>query len=55
MMFVPYIRIVPMHLAFACAVSLKSSAGLVLFGLLKTAADVTMHLVEHRILGSKPS
>ena len=50
LMFLPYARIVPMHLTIILGVSLGDSA-LWLFALLKTAADVIMHKVEHRILG----
>ena len=49
MMFAPYIRIVPMHaFILAGAYFAEGSAGLIAFMLLKTAADETMHLVEHR-------
>jgi len=53
LMFTPYIRIVPMHLTiltggiFAHA---GATAGLLLFGALKTVADLAMHAVEHRQL-----
>ncbi|MDX2456862.1 MAG: DUF6498-containing protein [Gammaproteobacteria bacterium] len=48
-MFFPYIRIIPMHLMIVAGVSaLGGSAGaLIVFLLLKTAADVAMHVVEH--------
>ena len=50
MMFFPYIRIVPMHIfillgAFAAG---GSTAALVVFMVLKTIADETMHAIEHR-------
>ena len=49
MMFAPYIRIVPMHaFILAGAYFADDSHGLIAFMLLKTAADETMHLVEHR-------
>lgn len=51
LMFVPYIRIVPMHMTIIFGAAFIGSAfTLILFGLLKTAADVAMHLVEHRQL-----
>jgi hypothetical protein len=51
MMFTPYLRILPMHftIIFGAAIS-DSRASLLLFGVLKTAADVAMHVVEHRQL-----
>ncbi len=50
LMFLPYARVVPMHLTIILGVSMGDSA-LWLFALLKTGADVLMHKVEHRILG----
>ncbi len=49
-MFFPYARIVPMHLTIVSghAVGVATSSGLLLFLVLKTAADVAMHLIEHR-------
>ena len=49
LMATPYIRIVPMHLTIILGGMLAagSSGTLLLFGGLKTAADVGMHLVEH--------
>jgi FtsH-binding integral membrane protein len=49
MMFFPYIRILPMH-AFIMfgAFTAGSNSGLVFFLILKTLADETMHLIEHR-------
>lgn len=49
-MFVPYIRIVPMHLTIIFGAMLGGTFGLLLFAGLKTAADVVMHKVEHRLL-----
>ena len=48
-MFFPYVRIVPMHLTIGAAVSLgnNSARALVVFLLLKTIADVIMHMIEH--------
>lgn len=51
LMFTPYLRIVPMHLTIIAGGALgTSTVTLVLFCLLKTAADTAMHLVEHRRL-----
>lgn len=51
LMFTPYLRIVPMHLTILFGSLLAhSAAGVLLFGFLKTAADVAMHIVEHRQL-----
>ncbi|MGR8918477.1 MAG: DUF6498-containing protein [Gammaproteobacteria bacterium] len=48
MMFTPYLRIVPMHLTIILGGMLGADGfGLVLFGALKTGADVGMHFVEH--------
>jgi len=48
LMFTPYLRIVPMHLTIIFGgLFVHTGAGLLLFGALKTAADVTMHVVEH--------
>jgi hypothetical protein len=47
-MFMPYLRIVPMHLTILLGGMLfHGTLALVLFCALKTAADVAMHLVEH--------
>ena len=48
-MFFPYIRIIPMHLMIIVGVTfLGGNAGaLVVFLLMKTAADVAMHIAEH--------
>ena len=48
LMFYPYARIIPMHLTLILGVFLDG--GLLLFLLLKTLADVIMHVVEHRVL-----
>lgn len=51
LMFTPYLRIVPMHATILVGGAFApSTATLVLFMLLKTGADVAMHLVEHRRL-----
>jgi hypothetical protein len=49
LMFLPYARIIPMHLTIVLALPLGGGA-LWFFVLLKTAADVIMHKVEHRLL-----
>ena len=48
-MFFPYARIVPMHLTILLAASLggESVKVLLIFLLLKTGADVIMHMAEH--------
>jgi hypothetical protein len=48
-MFFPYIRIIPMHLMIVAGGSLAggSQGALLAFLLLKTAADVAMHVIEH--------
>lgn len=50
LMFVPYIRIIPMHLTIIFGMMLGNSVGILLFGALKTVADVAMHKVEHKLL-----
>lgn len=56
LMFLPYARVVPMHLA----VILGGAAGgdatwaVLVFGALKTGADLVMHHVEHRLLQGSP-
>jgi len=52
-MFFPYIRIVPMHLTIIFAGNAIEQGStitglMVLFLLLKTAADAIMHWIEHR-------
>jgi hypothetical protein len=48
-MFFPYIRIIPMHLMIVAGVTVVggSTGALIVFLLLKTAADAAMHVVEH--------
>ena len=49
MMFFPYARILPMHLTILFGWQLaRGNLALILFLLLKTGADATMHAVEHR-------
>ncbi|NBD95866.1 MAG: hypothetical protein GVY11_05255 [Gammaproteobacteria bacterium] len=53
LMFLPYLRVVPMHLAVIVGSGMElmnTLPGLVGFMLLKTGADWLMHHVEHRIL-----
>jgi hypothetical protein len=50
-MFLPYLRILPMHLAilFGLGLAQGSAWGVLLFGVLKTLADLAMHYIEYRI------
>ena len=52
LMFIPYLRVVPMHLVviFGAISFTNSLLGLLIFSVLKTISDVLMHIVEHRIL-----
>lgn len=51
LMFVPYVRIVPMHLTIILGTVLGGGLfGMLLFASLKTVADVAMHYIEHRML-----
>ncbi len=52
LMFLPYARIVPMHLTILLGgtVAGSGSGAVLIFGALKTAADILMHHVEHRVL-----
>ncbi len=52
LMFLPYARILPMHLTILSGTLLGANSALavLLFGGLKTGADVLMHHVEHRLL-----
>jgi hypothetical protein len=57
LMFLPYLRIIPMHLTIIFGGALIGGQvnpwAVVLFGTLKTCADVAMHVIEHRILQKK--
>jgi len=60
MMFFPYARIIPMHLTIIIGGGLsgggyKGKMALAFFMLLKTLADVVMHVVERRGFGDKPA
>jgi hypothetical protein len=51
LMFLPYARIVPMHVTILAGGSLYGGAhAFALFGLLKIIADAVMHTVEHHVL-----
>jgi hypothetical protein len=51
LMFMPYGRIVPMHaIILSGALFAPAGIGIVIFVVLKTAADVAMHVVEHAVL-----
>jgi hypothetical protein len=51
LMFMPYGRIVPMHaIILSGALFAPTGIGVVIFAVLKTAADVAMHIVEHALL-----
>lgn len=52
LMFLPYVRIVPMHLTIIFG-AMAPAGGILLFTVLKTGADVVMHQVEHRALAGK--
>lgn len=57
LLFLPYARILPMHLAILTGATAGGSAlAILFFGALKTAADAFMHVVEHRWLqGGEPA
>jgi hypothetical protein len=52
LMFLPYLRVVPMHLMIIFGVGMLggSATAVLLFGALKTVADCAMHVTEHRLL-----
>jgi uncharacterized protein DUF6498 len=50
LMFMPYLRVVPMHLTIILGLTLGDDWGRLMFGSLKTASDVLMHKIEHRWL-----
>ena len=53
-MFFPYIRIIPMHLMIIAGFTFlgSSTRTLIIFLLMKTAADVAMHVIEHAMARS---
>lgn len=51
-MFLPYLRILPMHVTIILGVAAGHGGGVLLFGALKTAADALMHWIEYRITGA---
>lgn len=55
LMFLPYLRIIPMHLTIILGMALGDGLGRLLFGGLKTVADVLMHKIEHRWLQGNPT
>jgi len=55
LMMLPYLRIIPMHLTLICGVLLGGAGTVMFFILLKTAADVALHYLEHRLLGRRMS
>lgn len=52
LMFMPYLRVFPMHLTIIFG-SLLGGGAVVLFGALKTVADLLMHRLEHRMMQGK--
>jgi len=48
LMFYPYVRIIPMHIIIM--ISFSSGSSLFFFLMLKTFADIAMHIVEHDII-----
>jgi hypothetical protein len=51
MMFLPYLRVVPMHLMFVAGALLgDGTPALVVFGVLKTAADIGMQVLGQRLV-----
>ncbi len=49
-MFLPYARILPMHLMIIFGIFLKGTIGMIIFMFMKTIADLTMHIFEHKKL-----
>ena len=48
-MFLPYLRIIPMHLTIILGLGWGHATGVLIFGTLKTMADALMHWIEYRI------
>lgn len=57
LMFLPYLRVLPMHVMIIVGIGVLGGGVLsvLLFGVLKTAADCAMHVAEHRILARAAS
>lgn len=57
MLFLPYARILPMHLLIVMGATIggESRTALIIFIVLKTIADAIMHIVEHRALRRVPA
>jgi hypothetical protein len=55
LMFYPYMRIIPMHLAIIIGSAFSSVIATVFFMVLKTFADIGMHLVEQHLFKPKNS
>lgn len=56
LMFLPYARVIPMHLMILSGLAFTggaSAAVLLVFGVLKTLADALMHTVEHHVMATK--
>lgn len=49
-MFLPYARILPMHLMIIFGIFLKGTLGMIIFMFIKTIADLAMHIFEHKKL-----
>ena len=47
-MFSPYVRIVPMHIIILIGILSVNQLNLLVFLILKTIADLTMHIIEHK-------
>ena len=52
LMFLPYARVVPMHIMIILGLASGYVGAILIFGTLKTLADVGMHWVEHRVLST---
>jgi hypothetical protein len=53
LMFMPYLRILPMHLSIILGAVLGGSTAVLFFLALKTAADAGMHVIEHALLAGR--
>ena len=54
LMFTPYARIVPMHAIMFIGTSLATGGfSVIVFGVMKTIADVVMHRSEHKTIGAR--